>query len=213
MGLTTQAHRAARRLRAHATLRLAARLARVDLDLEISPTADIGRIDVRFSTGVPAVIHIGAHTVLDKGVEIRLGGGSLRIADWCELRDGVRLMVAGDLDIRGQNLLSWGVVVHCDEAVTLGRQAVISEYATVTDSVHEHADGDWHLDRIRTAPVVVGENTWVGAKATVTPGVTVGSHSVVGAGAVVTRDVPDHHVAVGVPAAARPLGRSAQTGP
>lgn len=50
------------------------------------------------------------------------------------------------------------------------------------------------------APVVIGENVWIGANATILPGVTVGDNAVVAAGAVVTKDVPAGVVAGGVPA-------------
>ena len=49
-------------------------------------------------------------------------------------------------------------------------------------------------------PVLVRESAWIGAGATVLPGVCIGHHAIVGAGAVVTRDVPDYAVAVGNPA-------------
>ena len=48
--------------------------------------------------------------------------------------------------------------------------------------------------------VVIHENVWVGSNATILPGVTIGERCVIGAGAVVTRDVPAHSLAVGVPA-------------
>ena len=50
------------------------------------------------------------------------------------------------------------------------------------------------------APVVLGDNVWLGGGAIVCPGVTIGDNSVVGAGAVVTRDLPANVVAAGVPA-------------
>jgi acetyltransferase-like isoleucine patch superfamily enzyme len=43
-------------------------------------------------------------------------------------------------------------------------------------------------------------NCWIGAGATILPGVTVGENSVVAAGAVVTRDVEDNTVVGGNPA-------------
>lgn len=49
-------------------------------------------------------------------------------------------------------------------------------------------------------PVHIRESAWIGAGATILPGVCVGRHAVVGAGAVVTKDVPDYAVAVGNPA-------------
>lgn len=50
------------------------------------------------------------------------------------------------------------------------------------------------------APIVIGKNVWIGANATVTPGVTIGDNAIVAAGAVVTRDVPANTVVGGVPA-------------
>ncbi|WP_251575461.1 DapH/DapD/GlmU-related protein [Limosilactobacillus agrestimuris] len=49
-------------------------------------------------------------------------------------------------------------------------------------------------------PVRIKENAWVGANATILPGVTVGKNAVVAAGAVVTKNVPDNMVVAGVPA-------------
>jgi len=49
-------------------------------------------------------------------------------------------------------------------------------------------------------PIVIKRNAWIGAGATILPGVTVGENAVVAAGAVVSRDVPPNTVVAGVPA-------------
>lgn len=49
-------------------------------------------------------------------------------------------------------------------------------------------------------PVVVKQGAWIGAGATILPGVTVGKYAVVGAASVVTHNVPDYAVVVGSPA-------------
>ena len=49
-------------------------------------------------------------------------------------------------------------------------------------------------------PVTIKQNAWVGANATILPGVTIGENAVVAAGAVVSRDVPANAVVAGVPA-------------
>jgi serine O-acetyltransferase len=51
---------------------------------------------------------------------------------------------------------------------------------------------------------VIGDNVYVSAGARVLGGITIGNNVAIGANAVVLRDVPDDHVAVGVPATARP---------
>jgi acetyltransferase-like isoleucine patch superfamily enzyme len=49
-------------------------------------------------------------------------------------------------------------------------------------------------------PIVIKRNAWIGAAATILPGVTIGENSVVAAGAVVTSDVAPNTIVGGVPA-------------
>ena len=46
----------------------------------------------------------------------------------------------------------------------------------------------------------IKKNAWIGAGATILPGVTIGENSVVAAGAVVSKDVPENTLVGGVPA-------------
>ena len=49
-------------------------------------------------------------------------------------------------------------------------------------------------------PIVIKRNAWIGAAATILPGITIGENSVVAAGAVVNADVPPNTIVGGVPA-------------
>ncbi|WPV00689.1 DapH/DapD/GlmU-related protein [Mucilaginibacter sp. cycad4] len=49
-------------------------------------------------------------------------------------------------------------------------------------------------------PILIKRKAWIGAGATILPGVTIGENAVVAAGAVVSRDVPDNSIAGGIPA-------------
>ncbi|MBD1394473.1 DapH/DapD/GlmU-related protein [Mucilaginibacter glaciei] len=49
-------------------------------------------------------------------------------------------------------------------------------------------------------PIVIKRNAWIGAAATILPGITIGENAVVAAGAVVTRDVAPNTIVAGVPA-------------
>jgi acetyltransferase-like isoleucine patch superfamily enzyme len=48
--------------------------------------------------------------------------------------------------------------------------------------------------------IVIKRNAWIGAGATILPGVTIGENAVVAAGAVVSKDVPANTVVGGIPA-------------
>ena len=59
---------------------------------------------------------------------------------------------------------------------------------------------DLVLQQLHPAPIHIGKNVWIGANATVTPGVSIGDNAVIAAGAVVNRDIPANVIAGGVPA-------------
>lgn len=48
--------------------------------------------------------------------------------------------------------------------------------------------------------IMIKRNAWIGAGATILPGVTIGENSIVAAGAVVNKDVPDNSIFGGIPA-------------
>lgn len=54
--------------------------------------------------------------------------------------------------------------------------------------------------KLLVKPVVIKRNVWIGAGATILPGVTIGENSVVAAGSVVNKDVAANTVVAGVPA-------------
>ena len=50
------------------------------------------------------------------------------------------------------------------------------------------------------APVVIGDNVFVGAKCIILKGVTIGENSIIGAGSVVTKSIPANEIWAGNPA-------------
>lgn len=57
-----------------------------------------------------------------------------------------------------------------------------------------------HRKGLICKPILIKRNAWIGANATILPGVTIGENAVVAAGAVVSKDVPDNAVVGGIPA-------------
>ena len=104
------------------------------------------------------------------------------------------------------------------EGVQVMHMAVVHSDATVDDNTiintgaivehHNVIGAHCHIaiGAVLSGNVTVGDGTHIGANATILQGVKIGSNAIIGAGAVVLHDVPDNHIAVGVPAVAKKRG-------
>lgn len=107
----------------------------------------------------------------------------------------------GELSIGTGTYIGQFSVLCAREKITIGLDCLIAEHVTLRDHDHNFGAGlKTSAAGFTTAPVEIGNNVWIGAKATITKGVKIGNNSVVGANSVVTRDVPPNTVVVGVPA-------------
>ncbi|WP_255566115.1 sugar O-acetyltransferase [Mumia sp. zg.B21] len=73
--------------------------------------------------------------------------------------------------------------------ITLGDRVLVGPNVTLTTGGHP-VEVTERFDFLTHAPIVVEDDVWIGASATIAPGVTIGRGSVVGAGTVVAKDVP-----------------------
>lgn len=81
--------------------------------------------------------------------------------------------------------------------ITIGNDALIGHNAVLATLNHGLAPDE--RQNLYPAPISIGKNVWIGANATILPGVTIGDNAVIAAGSVVTKDVPEDVVVGGVP--------------
>jgi maltose O-acetyltransferase len=90
--------------------------------------------------------------------------------------------------------------IEIQDGVSIGMDCL---FTTVS---HCHDDPSFRAGHREFKNIVIRNGVWLGARVTILPGVTIGQGAVVGAGSVVNRDLPAHHLCVGVPCKAiRPL--------
>ncbi|MCX4824045.1 DapH/DapD/GlmU-related protein [Streptomyces sp. NBC_01142] len=80
--------------------------------------------------------------------------------------------------------------------IRLGERVMVGPKATFITVGHP-VDPEERRGWLSGAPIDVAENVWIGAGATILPGVSIGRDAVVAAGAVVTDDVPPASLVTG----------------
>jgi len=91
--------------------------------------------------------------------------------------------------------------------ITVGNSIDIGSGCHFSGGSYDYSDADVlpSSRRLETQGITVEDLAWIGAGVIILDGVTIGTKSIVAAGAVVTKDVPSHSVAAGVPAEIKKL--------
>ncbi|MFN0075077.1 MAG: acyltransferase [Prosthecobacter sp.] len=98
--------------------------------------------------------------------------------------------------------------INCNRDIEIGIHAGIADRVYISDGNHLHNNPDLPpalMPNEMGKPIKIGDHTWLGVNTVILNGATVGKHSIVSSNSVVTRDVPDHCLAVGNPAKVVPL--------
>ena len=125
-------------------------------------------------------VRVNQPIYVDYGCNISLGAGSL-INMNCTLLDTGKIVI-------GENVL-----IAPDVKIYTAVHPILPNERIYTDETDRKAI------RTKTAPVIIGNNVWIGGGVVILPGVTIGDNAVIGAGSVVTKPIPANAVACGNP--------------
>ena len=82
--------------------------------------------------------------------------------------------------------------------ITIEDNVLIAPKVSLLSEGHPVSPGN--RQSLVPGPIHIKRNAWIGANATILPGVTIGENAIVASGAVVSKDVPDNTIAGGIPA-------------
>jgi len=144
----------------------------------------------------PNAVVIGKHVSCYAGCSFAVGeNGRCTIGDFT-LLNGALIMAEEKIDIGSHCLISWSVgIADSDFHPLEPTQRLIDAQALAPFFKDRPA-----RPKLKTAPVRIADNVWIGMNAVILKGVTIGENSVVAAGSVVTKSIPTNTVVAGNPA-------------
>ncbi len=160
--------------------------------------------------------HIGSHSAISKPCSLQ-GRGQRRIfiGDYTTIQEHC---ILGCWEKYGNQCFAPSLIIgnHCSigeynhitacDQITIGDGLLTGRYVYIGDNSH----GGLSVEEASVPPIerklkskgkiCIGNNVWIGDKATILGGVSIGDNVIVAANAVVTKDIPSNSVVAGVPA-------------
>jgi acetyltransferase-like isoleucine patch superfamily enzyme len=174
------------------------------LTLRLGRAVRIGRdCVIDLADGADGLIELGDGALVQSRVRLQPWGGSIRIGEHTQVRDGCELKSKGELRVGARVVCARLSTLHCHQAITIGDHVGLGDRVTITDSDHTNdGSGVPFLEQSVVAePVELARNVLCGTNVVVLKGSRIGADTFVAAGAVVTGgEHPSGWLIGGVPA-------------
>jgi acetyltransferase-like isoleucine patch superfamily enzyme len=155
---------------------------------------------------------LGSGTWISHPIGPQYGLGSVHIGKDCLIGQYTVLTVgygpddpnipARGLVIGDRCVIGARTILTSHGSISIGDDVWFGQSIFVSDASHGYQDPETPIgDQLDDhQPVSIGSGTWIGHGAVILPGAQIGRQVVIGAGSVVRGVIPDHSIAVGVPA-------------
>ena len=118
-------------------------------------------------------------------------GKTFKIGRGFHTRQRFNLMIDGGVvEIGNDTFFNNDVSLNAHRSIKIGSDVLFGENVKIYDHDHDVTTNPKRAENGFTdAPVVIGNNVWIGSNVVILKGVTIGDNSVIAAGSVVTKDV------------------------
>ncbi|MBB2705989.1 UNVERIFIED_ORG: acetyltransferase-like isoleucine patch superfamily enzyme [Rhizobium etli] len=112
-------------------------------------------------------------------------GGRIEIGDWFYLGPQSTIWSASEIVIGDRVLISHSVAIHDSDSHPTDPQLRFEQTRQILTSGHPRKNPG-----VKTKPVLIGNDVWIGMGAIILKGVTIGDRAIIGARAIVKTNVP-----------------------
>ena len=124
-----------------------------------------------------------------------------------EIRPSFRCDVGLNIHLGRGVMVNYDCVFLDSAEIWVGDHTLIGPKVCIATPSHDFSVEERRSVKTVARPVRIGNDVWIGASATILPGVTVGDGAVIAAGSVVTHNIPAGMIAAGSPCRVlRPVG-------
>lgn len=156
------------------------------------------------SSGMPS-IHISMRGICKVGKNLTLGNWYVINASGIYAKSKIEVRNNAELTI-GDNVGMTSTTIMCHDKITIGNNVMIGVGTHIYDTNFHNIDPTLRIGKndpresVKTRPITINDNVFIGAFSIILKGVNIGKNSVVAAGSVVTKSIPDNQIWGGNPA-------------
>ena len=158
------------------------------------------RFDVR-KKGNSVRINIGRNNILGCRFILESNLGYIEVGDNCFINGDTKLISRSSIKVGNYVTMAWGITIYDHDSHSLNfqdRRDDINQQFIDYDSGEFIKNKNW--DSVKSKPIVIEDDVWIGMHATILKGVIIGKGAIIGAHSVVTKNVPPFTVVAGNPA-------------
>lgn len=115
------------------------------------------------------------------------------------MREGAQVHVrnGGEFVVGDNVFINSGCMITSHEKIEIGNGVKIGPNTIIYDHDHKfHGQEGLQAKQFESSPIIIGDNTWIGASVIILKGVNIGKNCVIGAGTLIKENIPDNSLVI-----------------
>jgi len=148
--------------------------------------------------------YLGSKVYIEKNVGLLRFPKNIVLKDNIIIKEGARICSCNEtakIQIGVNTTVGYHTFIFASQQIIIGGDCLIAPFVYIVDSDHGFKKSSKiNQQSNQTAPIIIGNDVWIGTGAKILKGVTIGDGAIIAAGALVKDDVLPYTIVGGIPA-------------